>query len=439
MLGVFSIFTPAGAKLTILEVHPLLLPSGNFTLDLAWSNFTTSFFISFISLGMLVYAAIKERSADITLFLVWSIIMLLAVLGQRRFSYYFAINAALLTGYFSWRILDFAGLSKLRAVSKEMAKVTKKFKKRKKTKAREKPLPRPRAAWVKVIIAGIAIFFLVFSPNIDKAESLAKNRPLINQAWYSSVEWLKDNSPEPFGDPDFYYALYPPKSSFEYPETAYGVMSWWDYGHWIMRIGRRIPNASPAGQINAAEAARFLTAQDESSANQTRGVLGSKYVMIDSDMSTSKFYAFPRWTGSSEGEFFGVYYQPTEEGQLQRVNVFYPGYYRSMVARLYNFDGKAVVPTETIVISYEEKVSREGPTYKEITGSWSFPTYEEAEAYISSQESGNYRIVGPNPFVSPVPLEELTSYELVYESEARVNIADKSLPRVKIFEYIEGE
>ena len=110
MLSRFSIFTPAGAALTILEVHPLLFPYGHFSLQIAWLNFTTTFFISFISFGWLIYRNIKEESADKTLFLIWSVIMLIAVLGQRRFSYYYAINAALLTGYFSWRILDFADL-----------------------------------------------------------------------------------------------------------------------------------------------------------------------------------------------------------------------------------------------------------------------------------------------------------------------------------------
>jgi len=47
--------------------------------------------------------------------------------------------------------------------------------------------------------------------------------------------------------------------------------------------------------------------------------------------------------------------------------------------------------------------------YKEITNGWSFPTYEEAEAYVRDQTSGNYRIVGTSPFSSTVPLEELNS------------------------------
>jgi len=202
-----------------------------------------------------------------------------------------------------------------------------------------------------------------------------------------------------------------------------------------MRIGHRVPISNP-GQAQAREAARFFIAQDESSANKLADELGLKYVMIDYQMPTSKFYAMPRWAGSSEGEFFGIYYQPTEAGKLQPVNLFYPTYYRSMVARLFNFDGKAVVPTDSLVISYEVKVSGEGTKYMEITNTWSFPTYEEAEAYVSSQESGNYRVVGSSPFVTPVPLEELNHYELIYQSEAQKTLAGEKLPRVKIFQYL---
>ncbi|GAI00748.1 unnamed protein product, partial [marine sediment metagenome] len=95
----------------------------------------------------------------------------------------------------------------------------------------------------------MAVFFLVFFPNIGHVRALAEDPPLMTEGWYSSATWLRENSPQPFGDPDFYYELY--ETPFHYPETAYGVVSWWDYGHWITRIGRRVPNSSPAGQANA--------------------------------------------------------------------------------------------------------------------------------------------------------------------------------------------
>ena len=61
----------------------------------------------------------------------------------------------------------------------------------------------------------------------------------------------------------------------------------------------------------------------------------------------------------------------------------------------------------------------------------SFSNYVEAEAYISSQKRGNYRIVSSDRFVSPVPLKEMEHYKLVYTSAQKWQ--DK--PAVKIFEY----
>lgn len=456
MLGKFSIFTPGGAMLTVQEVHPL-------TLSIAWANFNTSFFISFISFAMLIYVAIKGKSADKMLFLVWSIIMLAAVFGQRRFGYYYAINAALLTGYFSWKMLDIAGLRKLLAKSKEVVGAVKKFKKKgKKTREKAKPktFMQPRGAWVNVIVVGIVIFFLVFFPSIglwrEEPTKIAKASPdwfcigytrsiaesplvTMDEGWYTSLLWLKDNSPEPFGDSDFYYKLYLSPAGFKYPETAYGVMSWWDYGYFIMQIAHRPPNANP-GQNGAVQAGQFFTAQDESSANELADELGTKYVVIDSAMPVTKFYAMAEWAGKSVDEFYEYYYVPASSGGGGNWGIlYYPAYYKSIVVRLYNFDGKAVVPTQSGVISYVERVTSGGEKYKEITGWQPFSSYEEAQAYVASQTSGNYRIVSGDPFSSPVPLEELNSYELRHQSEAKTTVAGQTVPSVKIFKYLSSD
>ena len=426
MFDQFGIFTPGGASLTILEVQPL-------TAQIAWGNFTTSFFISFISLVMLIYLVIKERSADITLLLVWSIIMLMAVLGQRRFGYYYAVNAALLTGYFSWKMLDLAGLRKLLAKPKEVVETVRKFKKREKKtgeKAKAKTFMQPRGAWVMVIVVGVVIFFAVFFPNISHVDRLGRQRNYImNEGWYSSCQWLKDNSPEPFDNPGFYYELYPPRNEFQYPETAYAVMSWWDYGYFIMQIGHRIPNANPT-QSGATRAGQFFTARNESAANDFADEFGSKYIMIDHAMATGKFYAMVEWAGGNVADFYEVYYLPQQTGG-QWVPLHYPAYYKSTVTRLYNFDGQAVAPTESTVISYSEEEGPDGISYKVITDVQSFATYEEAGAYIASQASPNYRIVSPDPFTSPVPLEALNDYELLHSSGDTT-----SQTTVKIFEYL---
>lgn len=466
MLARFSPFTPGGAALTIQEMHPVLYPFGDFSWDIVWFNFTTSFFISFIAIGLLVYDVLRRRMHDRLLFLIWSIATLAAVLGQRRFGDYFAISAALLMGYMSWRILVLAGINKLHSRAVEsvesvktvyISRAERRRSQKKEGKRGKRSHVHPWETWVRVIIAAVLIFFLIFFPSIGLpgiktgtvlfgrpvdvlghplelkvklTQSLAGEPTLINHAWYDALEWFGENSPEPFADQDFYYELY--ERPFEYPDTAYGVMSWWDYGYWIVQISRRIPNADP-GQRNAGKAGLFLTAQDEESANQIMDEMGSKYVIIDYPMPTSKFYAFPAWTGASHEDYYGTYFVPKEGGEQQQVSFFYPSYYQSAVVRLYNFDGKAVVSSEssTVVLSWEWKTSDAGQQFKQIVGSWAFNSKEDAEAYITTQETGDYVLGSPNPFVSPISLAEMQYYELVYASPQTTN----SQAFVKIFEY----
>jgi dolichyl-phosphooligosaccharide-protein glycotransferase len=438
MLKLFSVFKQSGAMLTVMEAAPLLFPNGTFSFQMAWANFNASFFIALVAIAMLIYVVIRGKSADKILFLVWSIIMLIAVLGQRRFAYYYTVNAVLLTGYFSWKMLDIAGLSKLLTKSKEVVATVKKFKK-KKNKTREKAKPgtfmQPRGAWVRVIVVGIVLFAVVFLPSIPNAIALAGSpNAVMDEGWYTSLLWLRDNSPDPFDDPNFYYDLYPPQDTFEYPETAYGVMSWWDYGYFIMQIAHRIPNANP-GQIGAVQAGQFFTALNESSANEVADKEGTKYVMIDYQMPTGKFYAMAEWANKSVDEFYDYYYIQTSSSGGQWAILYYPAYYESTVARLYNFDCQAVNATQPIVISYQEQTSG-GRTYRQVTWGQNFSSYEDAQAYVANQTSGNYRIVGQDPFSSIVPLEALNSYERVYQSNATQTMYGRTLPSVKIFEYL---
>jgi len=452
MLSQFSVFGQSGAMLTISEATPLLFPYGTFTFSMAWGYFTTSFFISFIALVMLVFALVKERSADKSFFLVWSVIMLLLILGQRRWGYYFVINAALLTGYFSWKMLDIAGLGKLLIGPKKVVEAVKKFKKKKK-KVKETGKPKtfmqPRGVWVTVIVVGIVLFFLVVFPNIGRAKILARTPsqiyPNLVNGWYTSSLWLIDNTPEPFGNPDFYYARYGPGAEFVYPDSAYGVMSWWDYGYFIMQIGHRIPNANPT-QARAREAGLFFTAQNETSANMLADEFGTKYVMIDSDMATGKFYAMVDWSDGNLTTFEQYYGIPPQVmGRApQALYLFYnPAYYRSTAVRLYNFDGHARTPSEnsTMVVPWSgESVYRteQGEIqYRNIVGEARyFSSYDDARAYVAAQTSGNYGIVGYNPFITIVPLEELNSYRLLHTSEVTVTLAGQKVPGVKIFEYL---
>jgi dolichyl-diphosphooligosaccharide--protein glycosyltransferase len=437
MIGRLSIFTwPIGT--TILEMQPLLFPGINFSWSVAWGNFTTGFFLSFIALGILVYSVIKRGETDKTLFVIWSLVILAATLSMRRFAYYFVVNVALLAGYFSWLILELSGFRKAAA---ESAATPTDAKKKDKLKKRQRSNSRFAASRATMSLGVIVVFFLVFFPNIGKAINTASNPQFApSDAWCESLSWMRDNTSDPFGNPHFYYELYqppPPGERYTYPQTAYGVTAWWDYGYWITRIGRRIPTSNP-GTSHKGEAYLFA-AQDEASANKIMDSGGSKYVVADYAIASVmlKFHAVAKLSGSKLENFAEVYYQ-SQDGKLTPIILFYPEYYRSLVVRLYNFDGGVVVPKNTMVISYQERSDNTGVLYREITSVKSFPSYSEAEAYVTSQKSGNYKIVGNNPFVSPVPLQALEHYKLVYNSKGSKMMPSGGLiSEVKIFEYVE--
>jgi oligosaccharyl transferase (archaeosortase A-associated) len=436
MIGRLYIFKwPIGT--TVLEMQPLLLPSGSFSWSLAWGNFTTGFFLSFISLGILIYLVTKRGETEKTAFVVWSLIILAATLAMRRFAYYLVINIALLTGYLSWLFLDISGFNKL--TNKPVDRHEESSKKAKLRK-REGSISGVNA--LTMSLATLIVFFVVFFPNIGNAINTAKQVSFApSNAWYESLTWLQNNTPEPFDNPDYYYELYEkPRMGerYQYPETAYGVTAWWDYGYWITRIGHRMPTSSP-GSGNKGEAS-FFTAQDETSADEALEKLGSKYIIIDNSITTvvgGKFHALATLSGNSPDDYYSVYYQE-KDNRLQPILLFYPEYYRSLVIRLYNFDGDQVSPTNINVIVYQEKVAPDGYAYRQITDVQTFHSYEIAENYVTSQKSGNYRIVSADPFSSPTPLPELEHYRLIYSSNGTITdtITGKVSPEEKIFEYL---
>jgi oligosaccharyl transferase (archaeosortase A-associated) len=445
------VFTPTAGQLTVAEAQPL-------SLSLAWSDFTICFYLALISLAIMAYYVIKEGSAGKTLLFIWSLVILIATFDQNRFAYYFAVNVAVLTAYLSWRALEFAGLREApegiemteiiqdkKGQKEQVRSKRDKKSKRKKGKARRQER-RPSAErylsarYVYVSLTLVVVFFLAFYPNIGVAIDRVSANTGVDKDWHESLVWMRDNTPDPFNNPDFYYELYqkpPAGEPYPYPESAYGVMSWWDYGYFITYIAHRIPNANPGGK-GYVDAGSFFTSQDESSANEILDRLGSKYVIIDSSMAIGKFYAMAIWAGKSQSQFFDVFYQSTQTGTLQAVMLYFPAYYQSMCARLYLFGGQQWVPQQVVVISWTERqlTSTDGSTFtaKVISDQQSFSSYNSAKAFIDTHP--NYQIVSSNPLSSPVPLEKLDHYELIHQSPTVVASQQTgNISEVEIFQY----
>ena len=432
VISQFKIVLPTGARLTIEEAQSILFPAGEFSLEVVWLNFTTGSLFCLIALGILIHQAIKKSEPDIITVIVWSIIILVLTLIMRRFAYYFAVNVALLTSYVAWLMLRFFGFREANISQSEIpAPISKKVKHRRLNRD-----SRVRTSPVMLGIGAGIIFVIVLFPSIIYARNSAKYPPYTpSNAWCESMEWLKKNTPEPYNDPGFYYSKY--DTSFKPSSDSYGIAAQWDFGYWIAKFAHRPPIINPGVLAKRPSVANYFLSQDEESAISNKNARDSKYIMMDYDtaMPLEKYYSWLEYAGISQHAYYDVYIR-RNGNQLNAILLYHPEYYRSLAARLYNFDCKEITPRESIVISYADKKDREGTLYKEITSWQTFTEYDTAKKYVDSQQSGNFRIVGSDPFRSPVPIDALKHYKLVYSSTDTILAGNAgSVPIVKIFEY----
>jgi len=176
----------------------------------------------------------------------------------------------------------------------------------------------------------------------------------------------------------------------------------------------------------------------------------ARYVMIDADLPVwedastdqlaGKFHALIRWAGHDPKQFFEKYLLPRDEGWFDLVVVYYPAYYRSMLARLYFFNGQGQVPHDATVAIRYSQVSENGVVAKRIDETLRFDTYESAEQFVGRQTQARWAIVGASPGQSCVPLEPLKHFRVVHKSPGAVSkTPEGDLPYVSIFEYLQED
>jgi len=352
IIGIIGVTKPAGGALTIAEVQPFFtMYGGQFTLVPAWQNFAMTFFFAIPGIVYTVYKLIKERKSLYLFVLVWGIVMLVALTGQNRFAYYFGVVSAVFAAVMLDALLKW--LKFYEAISNA---------------AKDGWKGIERVGYTKFVVA-ILLVLILFHPTLSEANTYSKYGGGINKQWYDALVWIRENTPGKDFYDKYYYELYKPGKPGEpypYPEGTYGVMSWWDYGHWITAIAHRIPNANPFQEgignkyDNQPGAAPFFTAFNESYANAIADNLGVKYVISDVEMATAKFYAMAVWAEGSLDKAWKVYYAgtgyvyqsphgigiafnrfaiPGNAKVIRILNVPSESYYRTMEARFHIFDG----------------------------------------------------------------------------------------------------
>ena len=455
MVGnLMQFFTNSETAATIQEMS-------SWSVSQAVSSFGWSIPLALGGFAVLVWQIIRRESPAALFVLIWSLFMFLATVAHIRWEYFFAVNVALLSAVcVSWAI-SFAGAEVAKLFSKKQEAIPEqKGKKGRKAVSTVSDKPDVLKIGVFAIIVVVAIVFTGMSAvSAVSTASVYGEAGGTEKDWIEATEWLVDGTPETGID---YYELYE-REGFSYPSEAYGIMSWWDYGHYITTIGERIPNSNPfqAGVAGEYGAAQVLTATDENAVVEKLNHLGTKYVMTDYQMAGSKFGAMAIWadTELQTTPFYTYLLQRDSTGAYSVVTAQTEDYYNTLTARLQNFDGSYTEAGSVVLVLTD---SSAGYGYPVITYTKSYANADDAwkAAKDYNAQSAN-TAAGKHAYVISVPTQAtdyfnpnadvpaLKHFRLVHESDTYVIPADSysyyitepnggGTAWVKTFEYVKG-
>jgi dolichyl-diphosphooligosaccharide--protein glycosyltransferase len=383
--------------------------------------------------GLVVGATLLHRydAPDLCL-VVWAGFILSAAFTQQRFNYYLAAVVAVFNAIF---IAQIAGYIDIRSVG---------------VSARESVESLDGWQVIAIVTVAFVVIAPFFSPvaalqsgDIDKSvaalERGGNNGPGAVTIWDESLEWMEAETPTPgtLGgadnpiDPQGTYER-PADGDYDYEAGAYGVQSWWDYGHWITARSERIPNANPFQQ-GATDAANFLLAPNETAAADAldqRMDEGdeTRYVMLDwklAEPSSRKYNAPTVFNNNVSGrEMVDFAYPAVDTGQgtqyRQPIRLMTQRHYESLRVRLYSFHGSAtnprpiVVNTELQTAQTQSGQQRQIQSFNQEDGVRTFGTLNQAQDFVENNSEATLGGIGDNPRERVDALEQ---YRLVHSTQ----------------------
>lgn len=434
-----------------------------------YGSYGLAFVTGVAGLALGLYYSLRDRDLDPKyLFLgVWGVFLFLAMMTQQRFDYYLVLAVAGANAvFFSW-VFDLVDLG---ALASDVSNLS--------------------AYQVLTILAVLMVLAvpMTYRPGggYQNAMQTADQQagPGTIQNWDESLAWLSSETPQvgaygTGGEGDLeYYGTYERQGDFAYSEGSYGVISWWDYGHWITTVGERPAFANPFQQ-NAEQAANFLLATNESEAS---GVLMSetgeqtRYVMLDYQLGlagTRKYSAPAAWE-SAHNVSGNELSQPVLVQSRGRLQLGFSAKtergMRSMRTRLYEHHGSAVAPESaasalgsTVVVVDWQTTSIQGQQYPVLPENnqplRAFANLSQAEEFVrqdgTAQVGGvlgepqtdlpalqHYRLVDTSPrtTASETPASRIFRFTEAARTQQNPNALQpiNVQPWVKTFERVEG-
>jgi dolichyl-phosphooligosaccharide-protein glycotransferase len=328
----------------VAEASSIFFYGDNFTLSNVFGNFTVlGFFVSILGIYILIANTYRKPKPEELLTLTWTVFILLAIYSQNRYACYYSINVSILSALVGSFLLEKVKWNELNDLFKANVKSL-------------ADIPDfLKFVRIKQVNAIVVIFCLLVIPVFGSALQYAGGSNDPNEEWLEACLWLRSNTPDPgmdynsINNAPYKGEITNKGELFNYPDAAYGVMSWWDMGHYIEVIGHRMPNANPlqAGiggrakginDTNRPGAATFFIAQSEKEADEVLKAIdprsnrmGARDIMSDANLVTDGFMSIPVWTFDTEGYFVtartetGDYYLPSTR------------YFNSMVVKAADF------------------------------------------------------------------------------------------------------
>lgn len=287
----------------VQETQPLFFTfEGKFVTEPAWNAFNMSLYIAIIGMILIVISIIKNKKYKFQItqnrikifFLVWTLIVLILNLYQLRFVYLFAVNIVILCAYLIVKLINSGNI---------LAEVL-----------------------------GICIIAVILVPSLQMDNNMWKNPLMLSNDWFTTSEWLKNNTP----DTNSNWSM-PSKDQI----PSYGIMSWWDYGNYLLYLSER-PVIANNFQLGAEDSAKFYSAENETDADKILNERKAKYVIVDYRIGLNAFkdqgmiYIRGSWVSVAflSGKNMSYY--------LDERNLPNDKYLSTMYAKLYLFDGKGM-------------------------------------------------------------------------------------------------
>jgi oligosaccharyl transferase (archaeosortase A-associated) len=430
------LFNPGSEWGTISELKPLSWGE-------IWVSFNIGFILSIIGLIVIIYHFIRKENSEFLYISIWAFTVLVLTTQQIRWEYYSAVIISLLSAYALVYVLildTYSAQSQIKEESRQFLKSGTIKKERIPGNAADRLGVLTRRKGTVIVIICLGIFCGI---SILYDYSIVQNTGdalLISPQWVDALEWIQT------GTPDLNMSYYGPyhEEGWQYPRNTYSVLSWWDSGHWITYIAKRIPVTNPF-QDNIKSSAQFFLTESENKANKVADSYGVKYIITDSQMTFGKFPGMVQWYDQSlqNGYYTNSYYyndeiSPENTGLIGLIN---QEYYSTMVVRLQNLDGSLAVPDKVVfAVVSEGRDNTSLPFVNTIEFTDYLSGLEKLKAFNAKPHEGQIAVVKGFLLNSPPEkVDALRHYRLVYESaDILPDGTYDSSTLVKVFEYVPG-